>query len=605
MAEQTLKAKITADSKDYVKGMEQAEEATEEFTESVGKTSSKSDDTTTKLAKLAAKATALRVALKTAWNTMEKGIEYNSSMEQYQTSFEVMTGSAEKAKSVVEELQKTAAETPFEMPQLAETTQLLMNYGLTADDSISKMKMLGDIAQGDAEKLSRIAMAYGQMSSAGKVSLEDIKQMIEAGFNPLQEISETTGESMASLYDRISKGTIAVDEITDSMIRSTSEGGKYFGSMSAQSQTLEGRMSTLGDAFGSFMGERVEPLSNFLRDDLLPGLTYVLENFEKYEPVLVALGIAVGTLTLAYVANTLGITTLTGATGIWAGVSSIATTATTALSGAMAFLTTEVGMVILAIGAAIAIGYLLIKHWDEVKTFAVETWDKITNAFTEFDLYLTGEFSKDLTESFGWFGNVLNAFFHTTSQIWNSSKQICGGFVDFVAGVFTGNWQRAWQGVVNIFGGIFGGMTAIAKAPINGVISLVNAAIGGLNKLSIKIPDWVPVFGGASWGVNLPKIPYLLHGTDNWIGGFARMNEGGRGELTYLPNGTQVIPHDISVKYAKESARANNSTTYVHTNDIDYNAMSNAMVKAMKYVKIILNEEEVGQFFDDRLLEVL
>ena len=83
--------------------------------------------------------------------------------------------------------------------------------------------MLGDISQGSADKMSRIAMAYGQMSSAGKVQLEDVKQMIEAGFNPLQEISESTGESMESLYDRISKGTLSVDEITASMERATSK----------------------------------------------------------------------------------------------------------------------------------------------------------------------------------------------------------------------------------------------------------------------------------------------------------------------------------------------------------------------------------------------
>ena len=75
-----------------------------------------------------------------------------------------------------------------------------MNYGFTADEAMDKMMMLGDISQGSADKMSRIAMAYGQMSSAGKVSLEDVKQMIEAGFNPLQEISESTGESMDSLY---------------------------------------------------------------------------------------------------------------------------------------------------------------------------------------------------------------------------------------------------------------------------------------------------------------------------------------------------------------------------------------------------------------------
>ena len=107
------------------------------------------------------------------------GVKYNAEIEQLQTSFEVMTGSAEKAKDVISELQKIGAETPFETKDLAEVTQLLMNYGLTADDAIDKMKMLGDIAQGSSEKMNRIAMAYGQMSSAGKVSLEDVKQMID------------------------------------------------------------------------------------------------------------------------------------------------------------------------------------------------------------------------------------------------------------------------------------------------------------------------------------------------------------------------------------------------------------------------------------------
>ncbi len=128
------------------------------------------------------------------------GIKYNSTIEQYQTSFEVMTGSAEQAAEIVQELTEIGAKTPFEMTGLAETTQLLMNYGFTADDAIDKMMMLGDISQGNADKMNRIAMAYGQMSSAGKVQLEDIKQMIEAGFNPLQEISKRAQGSQWSPY---------------------------------------------------------------------------------------------------------------------------------------------------------------------------------------------------------------------------------------------------------------------------------------------------------------------------------------------------------------------------------------------------------------------
>ncbi|EDN77623.1 tape measure protein [Mediterraneibacter gnavus] len=209
------------------------------------------------------------------------GVKYNASIESYQTSFEVMTGSAEKAAEVIDKLKKVGAETPFELPDLADTTQLLMNYGFSADEAMDKMMMLGDISQGSADKMSRIATAYGQMSSAGKVYLEDVKQMIEAGFNPLQEISESTGESMASLYDRISKGTISVDEITASMQRATSEGGKYFQSMEKQSQTFSGLISTLKDNAQQLLGEVVKPISDGLTESLLPAAISAIEQLTQ------------------------------------------------------------------------------------------------------------------------------------------------------------------------------------------------------------------------------------------------------------------------------------------------------------------------------------
>lgn len=219
-----------------------------------------------------------------------KAVKYNATIEQYTTSFEVMTGSAEKAAEVTERLKALGAATPFEMTELADATQLLMNYGFTADDAIASMMMLGDIAQGDADKLGRIATAYGQMSSAGKVSLEDVKQMIEAGFNPLQEIAQTTGESMASLYERISKGTISVDEITDAMKRSTSTGGKYFQSMQKQSQTLSGKWSTLQDTASQAIGKISKGISDWLSSKGIPAaikaVEWLGENFEDLVPTI-------------------------------------------------------------------------------------------------------------------------------------------------------------------------------------------------------------------------------------------------------------------------------------------------------------------------------
>ena len=214
------------------------------------------------------------------FSVASKGIDYNATIEQLQTSFEVMTGSAEKAAEVVERLRVMGAETPFGTMDLASTTQLLMQYGFTADEAIDRMRMLGDVAQGSASKMNSIALGYAQMSSAGKVNLVDIKQMITAGFNPLQEISERTGESMESLYDRISKGTMTVDEITESMRHATSEGGRFFQSMEKQSQTLNGRLSTLKDNVDTLLGSMTEGMSEELRTQLLPLATNLVAELQ-------------------------------------------------------------------------------------------------------------------------------------------------------------------------------------------------------------------------------------------------------------------------------------------------------------------------------------
>lgn len=223
------------------------------------------------------------------------GVNYNSTMETMTTSFKVMTGSAEEAADVMKEIKTIAKRTPFGSKDLAKTIQLLMQYGLSSKEALSSMQMLGDISQGNAEKMQSIALAYGQMSSAGKVNLIDIKQMITAGFNPLKEISERTGESMESLYDRVSNGTISVKEITNSMKAATSEGGMFFNSMEEQSKTMEGKLSTLKDEFMETAGELTTALLPVILKimDKLSGLFDWFSGLdpEKQELILIMLGI--------------------------------------------------------------------------------------------------------------------------------------------------------------------------------------------------------------------------------------------------------------------------------------------------------------------------
>lgn len=139
------------------------------------------------------------------------------------------------------------------------------------------------------------------------------------------------------------------------------------------------------------------------------------------------------------------------------------------------------------------------------------------------------------------FSKIFGSIFSTVSDIFNNIYSV-------VSGVFTGI-QNSWSGLTSFVGGVVDGISGAFNTLVSTVKSVINGVIKGING-AIGVINLIP-------GVNIGKISYLLHGTDNWQGGFAYMNEGGRGELTYLPNGAQVIPHDISVQYAKEAARAN------------------------------------------------
>lgn len=135
-------------------------------------------------------------------------------------------------------------------------------------------------------------------------------------------------------------------------------------------------------------------------------------------------------------------------------------------------------------------------------------WEGIRKIFEGFANFLKVGFTNDWTKAFGLLGVPLNAFCSTVTAIWNTIKGVLSGIIDFIGGVFTGNWARAWNGVKNIFSNIVSGFAGIFKAPINAIISGINSFIGGLNK--IKIPNWVPGIGGK--GFNISKIPKLAEG---------------------------------------------------------------------------------------------
>ena len=108
--------------------------------------------------------------------------------------------------------------------------------------------------------------------------------------------------------------------------------------------------------------------------------------------------------------------------------------------------------------------------------------------------------------------SVLGAAIQAIQPIIQSLTSIFQGLIDFITGVFSGNWSQAWNGIVQVFGGLWDGLVAIVKAPINAVIGLINKAIGALNSISVTIPDWVPIVGGNTFGIDIPTIPMLATG---------------------------------------------------------------------------------------------
>ena len=339
---------------------------------------------------------------------------------------------------------------------------------------------------------------------------------------------------MESLYDRISKGTISVDEITASMQRSTSEGGKYFQSMEKQSETLDGKISTLKDTWNNFLGDAVKPFSDFLEDTLIPALIEVLENFEKYEPVFTLVGIAVGTVTALLIAYNIQQALANANLTLWGAVCGFATAVTTALGTAFAFLTSPIGLVILAIGAVIAIGYLLIENWDSVVEFAYKTWGQICTAFSNVGT---------------WFDqNVLQPIKTVFTTVWNTIYDTVKGIWDNILKLFSSGGK--------IFSGVVDGVANVFKTIVNTLISGINKVIaipfktinGLLNTIRNASFLGISPFKGL-WEQNplpVPKIPKLEKG------GILR-----KGQVGFLEgNGAEaVVPLDRNKYWIKAVAK--------------------------------------------------
>lgn len=171
----------------------------------------------------------------------------NKDYEQALTSFEVILGSADKADKLMSDLEKFASVTPFNTEDVQKASTMLLGYGVEAENLLDIMGRLGDLSQGSAEKLDRVSLAYGQMLAKGKVTGEEMRQLIEAQVPLLQGLADYLGKSTAEVQDMVSKGAVGINDLNGAIVKMTSEGGKFFNMMEKQSETMGGKLATLED----------------------------------------------------------------------------------------------------------------------------------------------------------------------------------------------------------------------------------------------------------------------------------------------------------------------------------------------------------------------
>ena len=213
---------------------------------------------------------------------IKSALQTSAQLEQTAISFEVFTGSALVAKNMLSDLKEQALKSPMQFQDITKGAQTLLGYGLTAQQVIPITKMLGDISGGNADKFQRLSLAFGQVNAAGRLMGQEARQMINAGFNPLQAISDKTGVSMAVLTKRMHDGQISVKDVGDAFTYATSEGGRFFGMADRQSQTLQGQFNKLSESTTFAMAEIGTSISENLQlGDVITHLAVIIDQLKN------------------------------------------------------------------------------------------------------------------------------------------------------------------------------------------------------------------------------------------------------------------------------------------------------------------------------------
>ncbi len=460
----------------------------------------------------------------------EESKEYMKIMGSLEVSSQKAGYSAEQTEEIYKQLYGVLADEQ----SAATTTANLQAIGLEQDELIQMTNAaIGAWSEyGDSISIDGLAEAINHTSQLGEVqgNLSDVLEWAGVSvddFNSkLAECSSAEERADLILQQLTDQGLPAAGEAWQENNQALVENNQANAEMQEQ-------MAKLGETILPIMTQLTEIVAGVM--EWFNGLD---EEQQKVILTTVGLVAALGPAMSMFGGMTKGISGLSGIFGTLS--EKVLPTIGNAFSSVFGFIAAN--PVVLLIGAIVGLVALIATKGDEIQALLQKVDDFLQNVF-----------ATDWTEIFGpVIGGVLNNFFSTVKEIWDSIKQIFDGIIDFVRGVFTGDWERAWKGIQEIFGGIFDGLIAIAKAPINGIIGLLNMAIDavnnlitGFNSIGFEMPEWL---GGGSWHPNIPlipNIPMLASGGNVVDGGTVLVGEKGP-EFLDLPTGARVRPLDYN-----------------------------------------------------------
>jgi tape measure domain-containing protein len=410
------------------------------------------------------------------------------------SQWETLLGSADKADAMFQRIKDFSSSTPFQLEDLNTGSQRLKAFGIEEEKIIETMRMLGDTAGGNAQKLDTMTRAFGKTSAKGKASMEELNMMIDAGVPILGTLADMYGKSEAQIIKMASTGSISSDMITSAFQKMTSEGGQFYKGMERQSQTLNGKISTLKDNFfllGAGFGETLlKPVGKLT--DFVTNLVKKFQNMsDTGKKVVVFL-----TLFTAGLAPALLII------GKIIGLAGTAVKVAKMLKGAILAVNTvlmanPIALVVIGVAALIAIIVLLIKNLDKVKEKARDVILGIGTFFNqakELSDLAVMILVKQLMLWFLMFWNWFSDRFPGLAQIVSDTFSL----IEDLAGSSFGFFKSLFQGLFALFTG-----------DIDGFKDHFISAFSFLQEYFASLIDFMGIDIGKLWGWIEPLYNFL------------------------------------------------------------------------------------------------